>query len=109
MTRSVWHLDVSWSLVTESVCNLWSQQASDVLTVDGKPLHGNSIGTITLAVDNVSPVKADMLVVNNSLLGFDMLIGMDVIKMLGGVYIDPSGDAIFSMTELQACAVIRIE
>ena len=48
----------SWSLVTETVCKTWSGQASDVLTVDGKILHSNGIGTITLAADNISPVKA---------------------------------------------------
>ena len=92
----------SRSLVTELVCNPWSQQTSDVLTVDVKTLRGNSIGTITLVVDNVSPV-------NRSLLGFHMLIGMDIIRMLGGVHIDQSGDAIFSRTEPHACATIRIE
>ena len=99
----------SRSLVTESVYNPWSRQASDVLAVDGKTLRSTGIGTITLAVDNVSPVKADGLVVNSSLLGFDMLLGMDIIRMLGGVRIDQSGDAIFSRTEPHACAAIRIE
>ena len=74
------------SLVTRSVCNPWSQQALDILTVDGKTLRGNGIGTITLAVDIVSPVKTDVLVVENLLLGFDMLIGMDIIKTLGSLH-----------------------
>ena len=75
----------SQSLMIELVCNSWSLQASDVLTVDGKTLPGNGVGTIMLAVDNISPVKADVLVVKSSLFGFDMLIGMDIIRMLGGV------------------------
>ena len=99
----------SWSLVTESVCNPWSGQASDVLTVDGKTFHSNDIGTIMLAADNISSVKADVLVVNSSLLGFDMLLGMDIIRMLGGVCIDQSGNVIFSRARLHACAMIRIE
>ena len=74
----------SRSLVTGSVCDPWSRQASDVLTVDGEILRSNGVGTITLAVDNVSPVKVDVLVVDSPLLGFDMLIGMDIIKTLGG-------------------------
>ena len=78
----------SRSLVTGSVYNPWSWQASDVLTDDGKTLRGNGIGTIMLTVDNVSPMKADVLVVDSSLLGFNMLIGMDIIKMLGGVHIN---------------------
>ena len=81
----------------------------DVLTVDGKTLHSNGIGTITLAVDNVSPVKADVLVVDSLLLGFDMLISMNIIKMLGKVCINQSSDAIFSRTELCVSAAIRIE
>ena len=99
----------SRSLVTESVCNRWSGQASDVLTVDGKTLRRNGIGTITRAVDNVSPVKADELVENSSLLGFDMLLGMDIIRMLGGVRIDQYGNVIFSRTGPHAYAAIRIE
>ncbi len=78
----------SRSLVTGSVCHRWSRQASGVLTVEGKTLCGTGIRTITLAVVNVSPVKADVLVVDSSLLGFGMLIGMDIIKMLGEVRIN---------------------
>ena len=44
-----------------------------------------------------------MLVVNSSLLGFDMRLGMDIIRMLGGVRIDQS------RTGPHACAAIRIE
>ena len=99
----------SRSLVTESMCNPRSGQASDVLTVDGKTLRSNDIGTITLAADNESPVKADVLVVNSSLLGFNMQFGMDIIRMLGGVRIDQFGNVIFSRTGPHACAAIRIE
>ena len=98
----------SLSLVTGSVCTPRSRQASDVMTVDGKTLRGNGIGTVTLAEDNVSPVKADVLVVDSSLLGFDMLIGMDIIKIFDRVCINHSGDAIFSRTEPCACVAIRI-
>ena len=99
----------SRSLVTESVCNPWSGQASDVLTVNGKILHSNGIRTISLAADNVSPVKANALFMNSLLLGFDMLLGMDIIRMLGGVRIDQSGNVILSRTGPHACATIRIQ
>ena len=98
-----------WSLTTGSVCNPWRWQASDVLTVDGMTLRSNVIGTILLAVNNINPVKAVVLVVDSSLLSFDIVIDMDIIRMLGGVCIDQSGDAIFSRIEPCACAVIRIE
>ena len=72
-------------LVTRSVCNPSSWQISDILTVKGEILHSGGVGTIMLAVDNVSPVKADVLVVDSPLSSFDMLIGMDNIRMMGGV------------------------
>ena len=54
-------------------------------------------------------MKADVLAMNSLLLGFNMRIGMDMIRMLGGVHIDQSGDVIFSRTQQHACAAIRIE
>lgn len=41
-----------------------------------------------LTVDDLGPVKADVLVMDSLLLGFYMLIGMDIIKMLGKVSIN---------------------
>ena len=38
-----------------------------------------------------------------------MLLGMDIIRMLGGVRIDQSGNVFFSRTGSHACAMIRIE
>ena len=71
------------------------------------PSHG--IGTSMLAVDNLKPIRADVLVVESHLLHFDMLLEMDIIKILGGVSINQSGEAIFNRTDLPACVVIRIE
>lgn len=64
------------------MCSPWGQQKMDILTADSKVLHGHSFGMITLAVDDMDPVKADVLVVYSQLLDFNLLIGMDVIKML---------------------------
>lgn len=66
----------------------------DILIADSKVLHRSSVGTTTLALDDIDPAKADALVIDSQLLGFDLLIGMDVIKMLGGVSITESGEAI---------------
>ena len=69
-----------------------AQQALNILTVNSEILHGNGV-----------------VVVDSLLLGYDMLIGMDIIRMLGGVCINQSGDATFSRMELCACAAIEIE
>ena len=62
-----------------------------------------------LAADNVRPIKADVLVMDSPLLGFNTLIKMDIIRMLGGVHINQSGNAPFTRMELYACTAIRIE
>lgn len=65
------------------------------MTADNKILHGWGIGSITLAIDNTNPVKADVLDMNSSLLDFNMLIKMYILKMLVGVNINQSNEAIF--------------
>lgn len=97
------------SLVGGSVCSLWSQQKLDIMRADGETLHSQGSGTITLMIDNANPVKADNLVMDSLLIGFNMLIWMDSIKILGGVSINQSGEAIFSRTDPCVCIAMRIE
>lgn len=49
----------------------------------------------------------DMLVVNSKLLGFDLLLEMDIIKELGSVHIDERGRVYFSEAALGA--TIKLE
>lgn len=110
MRRNSWHWwipDVLGCLVTGSVRSPWSQQKLDIMTADSEILHCQGIGTIMLVIDNVNSMKADVLVLDSPRLGFDMLTGMDITKMLGGV--NHHGEGNFSRMELCACAVIRIE
>ena len=94
----------SQTLMTRSVCNPLSRQKLDIQTV-----NSDGVSTIMLAVDNVRSMKADVLVIDSPLLGFDMLLEMDIIRMLGGVRINHSGDITFSRTEPCICIMIRIE
>lgn len=50
----------------------------DILTVDGKVLHRHGVGIIMLAVDDMDPVKAYVVVADSQLLGFDPLFGIDM-------------------------------
>lgn len=53
-------------------------------------------------------MKADVLVVDSHPLSFDLPTGMDVIKMLDGVSINKSYEAIFSRTNIYVYTVIKI-
>ena len=65
--------------------------------------------TIVLTINNLNPIWTDVLVVDSQLLGFDMLFGMDIMKILGGISIIQSSEAIFNWTDPPACIAIRIE
>lgn len=101
--------EYSWSLVSGLVCSPWSRQKMAILTTDSKVLHGHGIGTIVLAVDDMDSVKTDVLVMDSQQLGSDLLIGMDLIKMQGGVSISKSGEVIFSRMNTFICDVIKIK
>ena len=69
--------------------------------------HG--VGSITLTVTNRNPLKTNVLVVNSKPLGFDLLLGIDVIKKLGGVHIDEGGKVHFAETAHTLGATIELE
>ena len=48
-----------------------------------------------MEVGQVPTVDIEALVVDKQLLGFDLLLGIDAIKELGGVYLMESGKAHF--------------
>ena len=58
---------------------------------------------------NKNPLKTNVLVVNCKPLGFDLLLGMDVIKKLGGVHIDEGGKAHFAEAAHTLGATIELE
>lgn len=80
-----------------------------ILTANSKVLHGHGVGTIMLAVDDMDSVKADVLVRDSQQLGSDLLIGMNLIKMHGGVSISKSGEAIFSTMNTFICDAIKMK
>ena len=82
---------VSWMLCEPEV---W--KSTTILTAGRKCLLSHGVGSITLTVTNRNPLKTNVLVVNCKPLGFDLLLGMDVVKKLGGMHIDEEGKAHFA-------------
>ena len=60
-----------------------------------------------MEVDQVPAVDIEALVVDKQQLGFDLLLGIDATKELGGVYLMESGEAHFG--GLNRCAIISID
>ena len=85
---------------TEAYCNSDSRR---------KCLLSHGVGSITFTVTNRNPLKTNMLVVNSKPLGFDLVLGMDVIKKLGGLHIDERGKAHFAEAAHTLGATIELE
>ena len=87
----------SSSIVSGMFCRpeLWKSTA--ILTASRKCLLSHGNGSITLTVTNRNLLKTNVLVVNSKPLGFNFLLGMDVIKKLDGVHIDEGGKAHFAL------------
>ena len=96
----------SQTLVSKVVCRFWKRKSAGVLTADGRTLNCRGYGKVKVEVDRFPAVEIEVLVVDKQLLGFDLLLGINVIKLLGGVYLTESGEARFG--GLDRCAAISI-
>ena len=72
----------SWSLVTRALCHS-EEKKVDVFTVEEGALRCCGVGHVQLDVGSGCPIDAEVLVADGKLLGFDLLLGFDIIKKLG--------------------------
>ena len=98
----------SSSFVSGMLCRPEEWKSTAVLTASRKCLLSHGVDSITLTVTNRNPLKTNVLVVNSKPLRFDLL-GMDVIKKLGGVHIDEGSKAHFAEAAHTLGATIELE
>ena len=98
--------DCSQTLVRKAECRFWKWKSAGVLTPNGRTLNCQGYGKIKVEVGQVPAVDIEALVVDKELLGFDLLLGINAIKELGGVYLMESGKA--CLGDLHRCAAISI-
>ena len=99
--------ECSQTLVSKAVCRFWKRKSAGVLKADGRTLNYRGYGKIKVEVGQVPAVDIEALVVDKQLFGFDLPLGIDAIKELGGVYLTESGEARFG--GLNRCAAISID
>ena len=71
-------------------------------------LRGEGIGDIMLEVEHSHLLSLEVLVACGQVLGFDMLLGLDAIKKLGGVRIPKVGEACFPLGKKLLCSPVTI-
>ena len=99
----------SSSVVSGMLCRPEVWKSTAILTGGRKCLLSHGVGSITLMVTHRNPFKTNVLVVNSKPLGFDLLLGMDVIKKLGGMHIDEGSKAHFAEVAHTLGATIELE
>ena len=83
------------SLVRSLICGPLSGHKTEVLTVDRKSMTSRWVTSVNLRVVKRTPIVVDMLAMEGDLLGFDLLLGLGVIPLLGGVHINEYSEANF--------------
>ena len=74
------------TLVSKAVCRRWRQKEVGELTNDGRTLKCNGYGKMKLGLEQAQPMIVEVPVIDGQLLGFHLLLGIDVIKELRGVH-----------------------
>ena len=74
-------------------------------------MTSRGVTSVNLWVDKRTPIVVDMLAMDGDLLGFDLLLGFDVIRLLGGVHINEHGEANFpkEVVSVGAADAVKIE
>ena len=99
----------SRSLVTKTLCHSWDKKKVDVFTAGERALRCCEVGRIQLDVSSAYPIDVEVLVADGKLLEFDLLLGFDIIKKLGGVYMTRDGTVSFPQLDRPVCAAVAID
>ena len=99
----------SRSLVTRVICYSWEKKKVDVFTVGEGALRCFWVERIQLDIGSGCPIDVEVLVADGKLLGFNLLLGFDIIKKLGGVYMTKDGMVSFPQLDRPVCTAIAID
>uniref|UniRef100_A0A5S6QNQ5 Reverse transcriptase domain-containing protein n=1 Tax=Trichuris muris TaxID=70415 RepID=A0A5S6QNQ5_TRIMR len=87
-----------------SCCRRWRGRTVGMTALNGGQLCGCGVGTVWLQPAGRVGARAEVIVSQTKPLGFDLILGMNGIKVLGGVIVDAQGHASFRPNGGTACA-----
>ena len=80
----------------------------NVMTIGGMSCLCCGDRMVTVSTEEGSSAKISVLVVCGKPLGFDLLLGINAIKVLGGMVVGPTGLVQLGNKEIVKCAAISI-
>ena len=95
-------------LARRQCCLEWKQKETRVLTVGGSTLKSYGVGVAKLSMGTMLPVTVKVLIVDGELLGFDLLLCLDAIRLLGGMSLTSTGEVKFLQCDEPTYAAITI-
>ena len=96
------------SLISRPLCHSWKRKEVEVLNVGERTIRCSGVGFVQPDMSNRRPINVEVPVVDRKLLGFDLLLGFDVIKKLGGVCVISDGTVSFPKLNRSLFASITI-
>jgi len=98
----------SKTIVSTNYCRAWSKRDMDITTIDGTSKACCGVGVVTIHTGKGDSAKIDVLVTRGKPLGYDLLLGIDAIRALGGAEITSNGRVMLGKGE-EFCAALSIE
>ena len=88
----------------------WSLRRAvvDIMTIGGMSHSCCGVGMVIVATEGGNSAKISILEVRGKPLGYDLLLGIDAIRALGGVAVWPSGQIQIGGSLVPKCAAITI-
>ena len=96
--------ECSQFIVSTNCCQMWRKQGVDVMTINGLSQACYGVGTVTIYDEKSNTAEVDILVMQEKPLGYDLLLGIDAIRALGGVIITVAGGVILGRGERSLCS-----
>ena len=98
----------SRTIVFVGLCHTWKEKGVRVTTISGKMRTCYRVGTVNISTRTRNSANIEALVALKKPLSFDLLLGYDAIRALGGVHITQAG-AVQFQEKTPVCAALRID
>ena len=98
----------SQTIIDADWCQSWRRVIVDVMTIGGMSCLSCGEWMVNVSMEDGSSAKISLLVVRGKPLGFDLLLGINDIKALGGMVVGPTGSVQLGNKEIVKCVAISI-
>ena len=97
------------TLVRKPCCQTWEKKQVPLLVIGGSSSMCCGESVVQIGISNGPSVTVQALVVDGDLLGFDLLLGLNAIRQLGGMAMSDTSEVRFPQRKRLMCAAITLD